>query len=92
MYLLGRSEAAKDALLRLLENGALRVAFRVDENIPGIRRLHHKYRDQPISLADACIILMSEQNDAHSIVTFDSDFLFYRRHGRQPLPIVSPPQ
>ena len=49
-----------------------------------------KYRDQPISLADACIVRMAELYDRHSVLTLDSDFLVYRKHGRVPLAVLYP--
>jgi hypothetical protein len=41
-------------------NGALRIAFRIEEHVPGLRKLHQKYRDRRMSLADACIVWMAE--------------------------------
>ena len=53
MYLLARFSRAQDALFELLENGALRIAFRIEDHVSILRKLHHKYRDRPMSLADA---------------------------------------
>jgi predicted nucleic acid-binding protein len=60
IYLLARFPTAKEALFNLLQNGALVVAFRLDEHIGVIRRLLQKYRDTPMSLADACVVRMAE--------------------------------
>jgi predicted nucleic acid-binding protein len=90
MYLLARYPKAQDALLELLENGAVIVAFRIDEHAGSLRKLIQKYRDTPMSLADACIVRMSELHDRHAILTLDSDFLVYRKHGRAPLPLIHP--
>ncbi|MBR0753656.1 PIN domain-containing protein [Bradyrhizobium jicamae] len=90
MYLLARYPSAQDAVLELIQNGALAVAFRVDDHVEALRRLLRKYRDMPMSLADACIVLMSEVHDQHVVLTLDSDFLVYRRHGRSPLPVIHP--
>jgi uncharacterized protein len=43
-----------------------------------------------MSLADACIVRMSEIQDRHAILTLDSDFLVYRKHGRALLPLIHP--
>lgn len=59
MHLLARYPKAQDALLELVANGALQVAFRLDEHVGALRRLLHKYRDTPMSLANACIVRMS---------------------------------
>ena len=74
----------------LLQNGALSVVFRIDEHIGALRKLLQKYRDTPISLADACIVRMSEIHDRHAVLTLDSDFLIYRKHGRAPLALIHP--
>lgn len=90
MYLLGDLPKAQDALFELLENGALRLAFHVEEHLPALKALHRKYRDRPISLADACIVRMAELFDDHHVLTLDSDFSVYRKHGRQVLALIHP--
>jgi predicted nucleic acid-binding protein len=90
MYLLARYPKAQDAILELVHNGALTVAFRVGEHVDGLRKLLRKYGDTPMSLADACIVIMSELHDRHFVLTLDSDFLVYRKHGRTSLPVIHP--
>ena len=90
MYLLARFPKAQDALFGLLENGALSIAFLVAEHVPALRKLHQKYRDQPMSLADACIVRMAEIHERHAVLTLDSDFSVYRKHGRVPLTLIHP--
>ena len=90
MHLLARFTGAQNTLFGLLENGALRVAFSVDEHIVALRKLHQKYRDRPMSLADACIVRMAEIYEQHAVLTLDSDFSVYRKHGRVPIAIISP--
>jgi predicted nucleic acid-binding protein len=88
-YLLSEARA-QDALLALLENGALKIAFRVDENVSALRRLQNKYRNVPMSFADACVVRMAELHDHHEIFTLDSDFSIYRKHNRVPLTLIRP--
>jgi predicted nucleic acid-binding protein len=90
MDLLARYPKAPDAVLELIGNGALSVAFRIDEHVDPLRKLLEKYRDTPMSLADACIVRMSEIHDRHAVLTLDSDFLVYRKHGRTSLPLIHP--
>ncbi len=92
MYLLGGIPDAVEALHRLLAKGALRLSLHIDENLAEIRGLQKKYRDQPMSLADACIVRMAELNPGHTVLTLDSDFDIYRKHGRQPLDVLRPPK
>jgi predicted nucleic acid-binding protein len=51
--LLARFPKAQDALFSLLQNGAIVVAFRLGEQVGAVHRLLRKYRDTPMSLADA---------------------------------------
>jgi predicted nucleic acid-binding protein len=90
MYLLAGHARAQDTLFELLENGALRIAFRLDEHAGVVRKLLQKYRDTPMSLADACVVRMSEIYDRHAVLTLDSDFSIYRKHGRTPLSLIYP--
>ena len=39
MYLLAHHAKAQDALFELLQNGALRVAFRIEEHVDALRKL-----------------------------------------------------
>jgi predicted nucleic acid-binding protein len=88
-YLLRRFSSAQDALFELLRNGALSIAFRIEDHLDALRQLLQKYRDTPMSLADACIVCMAETYD-HDILTLDSDFSIYRKHVRTPLPLIYP--
>lgn len=92
MYLLSGQSKAQDALFDLLAGGALRIAFQINEHVDALRALQRKYRDRPISLADACIVRMAELFERHRIFTLDSDFTVYRKNGREPLDLIFPSQ
>jgi uncharacterized protein len=76
--------------LELVHNGALRIAFQIDEHIGALRTLLQKYADLPMSLADACLVRMAEIHDRHVVLTLNSDFFSYRKHGRASLPLIHP--
>jgi hypothetical protein len=44
-----------------------------------------------MSLADACLVKMTELHEDCTVMTLDGDFLVYRRHGRQIIPVLMPP-
>ena len=90
MFLLSDLRKAQEALFDLLANGAVRIAFQVGEHVVPLRALHRKYRDRPISLADACVVRMAELFKHHQVFTLDSDFSVYRRNGREPLDLIFP--
>ena len=85
-----RASLPPDILLQLLQRGALLLAFDVEEHISALRLLLQKYRDRPMSLADACIVRMAEIYDRHAILTLDADFSIYRKHGHVPLDVIHP--
>jgi len=90
MHLLAHLPAAQQAVFEFLENGALRLAFQIEEHVPALRRLHQKYLDRPMSLADACVVRMAEIHEQHAVFTLDSDFSVYRKHGRGALALIHP--
>jgi predicted nucleic acid-binding protein len=49
-----------------------------------------KYSDVPMSLADACLVRMTETLADPIILTTDKDFRLYRRHSRQVVSCVTP--
>ena len=55
-----------------------------------VLRLMGKYADMPMSLADACLVRMTETFSDPVLLTTDSDFRIYRRHSRQVIPCVMP--
>jgi uncharacterized protein len=92
MFLLARYPGTPDVLFELLENGALSIAFQIEEHVAAVRQLLMKYRNIPMSLADACIVRMAEIHERHDVLTLDSDFSVYRKHGRLPLKLIQPPK
>jgi hypothetical protein len=48
------------------------------------------YASVPMSLADACLVRMSETLADPVLLTTDADIRVYRRHGRQVVPTVMP--
>lgn len=89
-FLLKRNPGAQDDLLRMVTSGALRIPFRLEPEAESVRLLRAKYRDLPMSLADACLVRLAEMLDDHHVCTLDSDFTIYRKHGKTPIPLISP--
>jgi predicted nucleic acid-binding protein len=90
MYLLAGYSRAQDGLFEFLRNGVLSVGLRIDEHLGAIHKLLQKYRDVPMSLADACVVRMAEIHQQHAVLTLDSDFSVYRKNGRVPLTLIHP--
>lgn len=89
-HLLRNTANGQIALLDLLAAGTLTVEFALLAELTAVRRLVARYRDRPMSLADACLVRLAELFDEARILTVDKDFSVYRKHGRQAIPLVSP--
>ena len=87
-HLLGAPGAA--GLSALLRRRALIVAFDLGSHVESGLKLLQKYAGVPMSLADACLVRMTEMLPAPVILTTDSDFRIYRRHSRQMVPLMMP--
>ncbi len=89
-FLLGNTPKGKDAVLSMIEDGILQIDFSLADEISKIKSLMNKYADVPMSLADACLVRMSELTDNSSVFTLDSDFHIYRKNGRQKIDLIIP--
>lgn len=90
LFLLKRGRINPEPLPEMIERKELRPAFRLEEEIRPLRKLLTKYRDLPASLADACLIRMSEIIPDSVVLTLDKDFLIYRRNQRLTIPLLAP--
>ena len=77
-------------VLDLVGRGILDVSFSLVDEVDRVRALAEKYRDVPMSLADACLVRMSELHPGSVVFTLDCDFAVYRRHRRQAIPLLAP--
>jgi uncharacterized protein len=87
-HLLGNRSAT--SLGALLRRRALIVAFEFAAHLEPTTNLMGKYSDVPMSLADACLVRMTETLADPLILTTDNDFRIYRRHSRQVVPCATP--
>lgn len=90
IFLLQSEGASAEAILRLIERRLIRLDFVVNDHRSDVFRLLRKYADQPMSLADACLVRMAELSDPCQVFTTDKDFLVYRRKGRHVIPLPTP--
>ena len=78
------------SLIALLRRRALGVAFDLGPQLNPVLALMQKYADVPMSLADSCLVRMTETLANAVLLTTDHDFRIYRRHSRQVVPCVMP--
>lgn len=89
-FLLKREGVDTDPLFALLERGVLRIGLELEDQLPDLRTLMRRYRDRPMSLADACLVRMAELHPNGVVFTIDNDFRIYRRHGNKVIPVLMP--
>ena len=88
LFLLREPQAL--ALDKLLRRRHLEMRFDLTDELEAVLDLRAKYASVPMSLADACLVRMSETLPDPVVVTTDSDFRIYRRHSRQAVPCLLP--
>ena len=90
MFLLRREGHQADPIFELMERGVIRIGINIPDEQADLRALMRRYRNRPMSLADACLVRLSELHPAGEILTLDSDFHIYRRHGNKVIPVRMP--
>ena len=88
-YLLGTN--GRTSLAALLRRGAVVSSFDFTGEMARVLDLMDRYSTVPMSLADACLVRMSETLAELVLLTTDTHFRIYRRHGRQVVPCAIPP-
>ena len=89
-FLLRNMEGGSIAVAELIARRLVVIDFDLSGEIQAVKKLMSKYANVPMSLADACLIRMTEIEKNSQIVTFDQDFNVYRRFDRQLVPVLMP--
>ena len=89
-FLLHRINHGQDAVLDLVSREVITISFSLGAEHASVRKLMARYSSVPMSVADACLVRMSELDDKATVLTLDSDFGVYRRNRRQAIPTIRP--
>jgi uncharacterized protein len=89
-FLIQRAGGIPADLIQKIAQGMLEVRIDLDKEAAAIRSLMQRYADTPMSLADACLVRLTEQFTDCRLFTLDADFEHYRRNGRQVIPLLFP--
>jgi predicted nucleic acid-binding protein len=89
-FLLQNVYGGENAILSLLELEVVKIPFHLNEDVTAIKLLMKQYQAVPMSLADACLVRMSELIRGSSVFTLDSDFRIYRQYKNQVIPVIMP--
>ncbi len=89
-FLLRHSPRHFRLLQAMLADAVFDLQFHLEDEAVQVRQLMDRYENVPMSLADACLVRLSEIHSKISVITLDSDILIYRRHGKQAIHVISP--
>ena len=89
-FLLRNIEGGSIAVAELIERELVVIDFDLCGEFKAIKKLMSKYANVPMSLADACLIRMTEIEKTSQLITLDRDFNIYRRFDRQLVPVLMP--
>jgi predicted nucleic acid-binding protein len=89
-FLIQKSGGKPAELMAWLTRGVLEIGVNIESDAVEITRLMNRYRDTPMSLADACLVRLTERIPDCRLFTLDSDFAHYRRSGRHAIPLLAP--
>lgn len=87
-FLLQRTHSGQDVVMSMFEAGLITIPLHLNDEIGTIRELMKRYQNVPMSLADACLVRMSELISGSGVLTLDSDFLVYRKHKNQMIDLI----
>jgi predicted nucleic acid-binding protein len=90
-FLAQRELRGTSSLWGLVDHGVVRLSFSLEANWVIVSELMRRYSNVPMSLADACLVRMSEIIEDSLLLTLDNDFRIYRRLGRKSIPLLIPP-
>ena len=89
-FLVSRQPDGPHRFFDLLGSGLLEIEFSVITEREALWKLIHKYKDLPMSLADACLVRLAEKHGGAAVFTLDAHFRIYRKNGRQHIPVIMP--
>lgn len=89
-YLTRAVPGARAALIEMLGEGFLSIGIALADHHSTILTMVRRYTDVPMSLADACLVRLAELYPQSPVLTLDSDFVVYRKNGRQVIPVIHP--
>ena len=89
-FLIQKAGGSATDLVTWLARGVLEIGVDIESDAVEIARLMQRYRDTPMSLADACLVRLTERVPDCRLFTLDSNFAHYRRSGRHAIPLLAP--
>jgi len=89
-FLMQRAGGRPADLIRKVAQRNLEIGVDLADDASAIESLMQRYADTPMSLADACLVRLTERLPDCRLFTLDADFEHYRRSGRHLIPLLRP--
>jgi predicted nucleic acid-binding protein len=90
MFLLRAHPVAAERLHQQVIDGFIEPAAENPGHWARALELMRRYSNVPMSFADAYLVVLAEIHEQPRVFTIDKDFLIYRMHDRQEIPLLSP--
>ena len=89
-FLLERGAGRPTAIMRAVREGVIQIAFDIETGSRVIGSFDGTLLRCADVVSDACLVRLSELHCDCRVLTLDSHFTRYRRHGRQVIPLLTP--
>ena len=89
-FLLKSTYGVVDLIFSLLRTKQITIPFSLTNEMAEVQVLMKRYENVPMSLADACLVRMSELIPGSVILTLDSDFRIYRKNRNEAIDLIIP--
>lgn len=89
-FLISRAGRDGGAVVELVEHRVLKILPLFDEEAATISRLMRRFKNVPMSLADACLVRLVELTNQATLFAVNSDFEIYRQKVRCVIPVLAP--
>ncbi|MEH2317659.1 type II toxin-antitoxin system VapC family toxin [Nostoc sp.] len=89
-FLLRNIYGGQETMMSLVDEGKILISMCLSEEVAVIKELLRQYESVPMSLADACLVRMTELYPESELLTFDRDFTIYRKNRNQLISVIMP--
>ena len=92
LFLLRMDRRAPEKIASLFQRGLIASLAVLETDADAVLDLMTTYASVPMSLADACLVRLSERIPSSAVITLDSNFTIYRRNRNKSIPLLAPPR
>jgi predicted nucleic acid-binding protein len=89
-FLLQKIYRGEATILKLISSEKIKIEFQISQESANLQKLMERYQSVPMSLADACLVRMTEIYPNSILLTLDSDFRIYRKNKNEIIPFIIP--